>query len=389
MIKKPRRVVILGGGFGGIHTFKGLRKLIKKGRIELTLIDNSDHFLFTPFLHEVAVDKIRDSSCRILLSEILQGSNVQFLRARVLGIDMLSRTVCTDLQTIPYDILVIALGSTVSYFGIPGAEELLSFKELPAAVAIKKELSSILQESSPRPLNIVVVGGGATGVELIGEFADLFKSSLHKGLVKLSLVEAKDDILPFTHERLRKMAKLSLKNRGVKILMKAAVERIENRYIQLANGAALPYDLAIWTAGVKSQSVFSSPALQKSRADRIEVLPTLQIKNHQNIFALGDVAGIYPMTAQVAVAQAKIVARNIKALVEQRPLSSFTYRPQGMLFSLGKWMAGAEVKVYSSYISKVFCVWGIAAWWLWHVVYLIKFPWFRYKLRIIKDWCAR
>jgi len=387
--KNLRRVVILGGGFGGVHTFKGLRKLIKKGQIELTLIDNSDHFLFTPFLHEVAVGKIRGSSCRILLSEILQGNNVQFLRARVFGIDILSRTVCTDLKTIPYDILVIALGSQVSYFGIPGAEELLAFKELSAAVAIKKELSLTFQESSSRPLNIVVVGGGATGVELMGEFADLFNSSAHKGLVKLLLVEAKDDILPFTHERLKKVAKQSLKNRGVKILVNAAVGKVENRYIQLANGAALPYDLAIWTAGVKSQSVFSYPALPKSRADRIEVLPTLQIKNYQNIFSLGDVAGIYPMTAQVAVAQARVVARNIKALVEQKPLSSFVYRPQGMLFSLGRWMAGAEVKVYASYISKVFCVWGIAAWWLWHVVYLIKFPWFRYKLRIIKDWCAR
>jgi len=108
--KKPRRVVILGGGFGGIHTFKGLRKLIKKEYIELTLIDNSDHFLFTPFLHEVAVGKIRDSSCRILLSEILQDSNVHFLRARVLGIDMLSRTVCTDLKTITYDGMLFSLG---------------------------------------------------------------------------------------------------------------------------------------------------------------------------------------------------------------------------------------------------------------------------------------
>ncbi|MDA2922484.1 FAD-dependent oxidoreductase [Patescibacteria group bacterium AH-259-L07] len=378
-----KKVVILGGGFGGFYTFLGLRRSMRKRLIDVTLVSREDHFLFTPLLHEVVSDKIRAQSSKITLSDFLKRHGARFINADVVRVDTSSQKVMTDAGNIEYEILVVALGASVNFFGISGTESLLTLKTLADAQNLKTCLYKILRDSSRLCCRIVVIGGGATGVEITAEVADLL-APLRKNVSEIVLLEAMDDILPNTNDRLRDVAKRSLKKRGVEVRLHAPVKKVRKHSLELASDETISFDCAIWTAGVKAVDCDFSPSQSKSSANRLKVLPTLQLKKDPSVFALGDIVDGYPMTAQVTVAQAKIVARNINALLLNNPLSNFVYTPKGMLFSLGRWMAGAEVKTHL--LNKVLYIWGLAAWWVWHIVYLRKIPGFRYKLRILTDW---
>ena len=376
------RVVILGSGFGGVHTLLGLKKLIRKGFVEVILISRQNYFLFTPLLHEVASGKVEGINTAILVSELLREEGFNFLLAEVEEIDISSKQVKTNVSWVDYDVLVVALGASTSFFGIPGAESLSTFKTLADAEGVREELDVLLKKAKSESVKIVIIGGGATGVEMAAEMADLFAPFKE---TEILLLEAMADILPGTHPRLKEVAKKSLTKRGVEIMLGSAVTKVGNKSIELARGEKVNFDFAIWTAGVKARDIRFVPSQPKSKANRLKVLPTLQLENCSSIFALGDIADGHPMTAQVAVNQARVTARNIEALVKQKPLfSKFIYTPSGMMFSLGRWMAGAEVKLYL--LNKVLYFWGMTAWLFWHLVYLVKIPGIKNKMRIGRDW---
>jgi len=370
----------LGGGFGGVHTFLGLKRLVKNRVIDLTIIDQRNYFLFTPLLHEVVSERVGGGSVKISLSELLKKYNANFLQAKVWSVDLLLKEIKTNSGILPYDILVIALGSSVNFFGVRGADSLLVLKTLYDAELIKKKLNDLKKKSENKRFTIVVVGGGATGVELIAEIADIFPKSRRS----LLLLEAMDDILPDTSLQLREVAKESLTKRGVKIMLNSMVESIEENDIKLTGGDSIVFDIAIWATGVKATDVSLSPEQSKSNSNRLQILPTMQLERHPYVFVLGDIADGYPMTAQIAVGEAKIVASNIKSLIQQKHLSDFVYISKGMLFSLGRWMAGAEVKIYL--LNKVIYFWGPVAWLMWHFVYIIKIPGIKNKFKIMWNW---
>lgn len=374
----PKKVVILGGGFGGIHTLLNLRGLIRRGIVEVTLVSQEDHFLFTPLLHEVVSGKVRRESVGISLPEFLSSTGAWFLPAEVGFVDLSAKKMQTSASILDYDILVISLGARVNYFGIPGAENLPALKSLADAERVKGILSGLLGAYRVNA-RIVIIGGGATGVELAAEIADLFGE---KG--EVVLLEALEDILPHTHPGLKGIARKSLERRGVQILTKSPVTRVGSDFIEVGGLAKINCDLAIWTAGVKAVDLALVPLVPKTKSGRLKVLPTLQLPDYPEVFALGDIAEGFPMTAQVAVTQAKVVAQNIHALIEGRSLNRYVYKPAGMLFSLGRWMAGAEVKTYL--LNKALYFWGLPAFWFWHLVYLGKIPGRENKLRLLKDW---
>ena len=389
----PQRVVVLGGGFGGVHTLLGLRGLAKKELIEVTLISREDHFLFTPLLHEVASGKIHSKSAGISISDFAKGRGITFIKAEVLSIDLLFKKVQTNLGLFAYDSLVIALGSSVNRFGVCGAESLPALKTLYDGEYIKELLVNLMAElknqtgldgsSETRKARIVIIGGGATGVEIAAEIADIFKP--HKNeKIQILLLEAGGGILSNTTPRIKEVAERSLEKRGVQIMLGSSVARVQDKYIELPNGDRINFDLAIWTAGVKAADISLFPEQPKSNTGRLKVLSTLQLENYPCVFALGDIAGDYPMTAEVAVSQARIVAENIEAHACEYQPSNFVYKSKGMLLSLGRWMAGAEVKIYL--LHKVLYFWGFTAWWVWHIVYISKIPGIRNKARIVWDW---
>ena len=372
------KVVILGGGFGGVHTFLSLKGLIKKGSIEVALVSREDYFLFTPLLHEVVSGKVRAESAGISISGFVKEKGCAFIQAEVLSVDLSRKIVNTDFGFISYDILVVALGSSTNLFGIDGAEFIPALKTLSDAKYIQGELRGLDQHK-----RIAIIGGGASGIEIAAELADMFAPH-KKERSEIFILEASDDILPATHPGLKEMAKRSLSKRGVRIMLHSAVSRIDGNCIELKSGRKIYFDLAIWTAGVKASDMSFLPRPQKSKSNRLRVLSTMQLQDFSCVFALGDIADGYPMTAQVAVSQAKIVSKNIKAIIEGNPLSQFIYRPMGMLFSLGRWMAGAEIKIHL--LNKVLYFWGPLGWFIWHLAYVSKIPGMRNKARIIWDW---
>ena len=378
-----KNIVILGGGFGGFYTFLSLRRLMRKGQITVTLVSREDHFLFTPFLHEVVSGKLRARSLKITLSSFLNRYGARFINAEVLRVDTSMKKVVTGIGDIEYDIMIVALGASVNFFGIEGKDSLVALKTLVDAQKLKADLYKILKSPSHQRSRVIIIGGGATGVEITAEIADMFASS-QRSRSEILLLEAMDDILPHTNKRLKDVAKQSLKKRGVKLRLQAMVKKVRKHSIELTNGEIISFDCVIWTAGVKAIDCNFYPLQSKSKANRLKILPTLQLKKDPSIFAIGDIADGYPMTAQVAVAQAKIVAKNIQALLLGNQLTEFIYTPKGMLFSLGQWMAGAEVKIHL--LKKVLYIWGLAAWWIWHIIYLGKVPGIKYKVRILRDW---
>lgn len=384
MPQKPRRVVILGGGFGGVHTFLRLRRLAKRGRINLTLISREDHFLFTPLLHEVVSGRIRSSSIRILLPELLRGKNTRFICSEVLRINLAERTVITRSAPIHYDILVISLGAKVNFFGVHGAESLSTLKTLRDAEMLSESLTKLSGGERSNPRRIVVVGGGATGVEVSVEIADMFSERLKARTLEILLLEASHEILPGTHPYLKEVAKRSLKKCNIEMRMNSVATKVTDKYLEVSGGKKILFDLALWTAGTRAVAIPLMPTQPKDKSERIKTLPTLQLENHLEVFALGDIACGFPMTAQVAVAQSKIVAKNIAALVHHAPLQKFDYKSAGMLFSLGRWMAGAEVKVYL--LNKPLYFWGAPAWVFWHIAYAARVPGMKNKLSILFDW---
>ena len=389
-----KKVVILGGGFGGIYTLLHLKKCIQQGTIEVTLVSRDDRFLFTPLLHEVVSGKVRDTSVGFLISDLCREENISFCKTEVLSVDVSLKCVQTDFGNIFYDMLVLALGASVHFFGVPGAESLLRFKTLSDANIMKEKVYALVDDPQRGVARIAIIGAGATGVELAAEVADIVNASGRRGSasaccparsgIEILLLEATEDILPHTNTRLRDMARNSLQKRGVHIRTNAAVQNVAGSSLYLHTGERIAFDLGIWSSGVRAFDLSLAPAQATTAAYRLEVLPTLQLERAPFIFALGEIADGYPMTAQVAVAQAKVVAHNIGALIREEPLRIFTYQPAGMFFSLGRWMAGAEVKVHL--LHKTLSLWGVAAWWLWHAVCLMKVPGWKNKWNIGRDW---
>jgi len=380
-----KKVVILGGGFGGVHAFLNLGKYAKKDRLMLTLISRDDYFLFTPLLHEVVSGRVGDRSVQISLSDIVKRTkNAHFMHEEVLSIDTSAKLVKTGGGEVSYDILVVALGAKVNFFGVPGAEKLPVLKTLSSAQGLRGKISSFRERPRKKKQKIIIIGGGATGVELAAEVADILKLPKTKEKFEMTVIEGREDILSSSNIRLREVARRSLEKRGVRIVPNCIVQKIETRRLETKEGRAMRFDLAVWSAGVKAVDISFYPPQPKSSAHRLKVLSTLQLENLPDIFALGDIADGYPQTAQVAVAQAKVAAKNIRASLKNKPLSPFVYKHAGMLFSLGRWMAGAEVKIFL--LNKVFYFWGVTAWFLWHAAYLTKIPGMKNKLRIARDW---
>jgi NADH dehydrogenase len=384
VVPEPYKVVILGGGFAGTHCFLGLKKFARRGEISLTLINQEDYFLFTPLLHETVSGRVAQKSIKISLAQLARGRNLSFIRANVHSVRVRSKVVETSSGPITFDFLIVALGAQVAFFGVPGADLLPRLKTANDGENLQRAIRELKKLSRVKKQRIVVIGGGATGVEIACEIADTFDLPRRSNNFDVSVLEGREDILMSSHEQLREAAKRSLKERGVTLLCNCPVRKVEPNAIKVGENQAISYDLAIWTAGVRAYDLEFLPPQPKTSANRLKVSLTLEFEHSPNIFALGDIADGYPMTAQVAVAQSKIAAKNVIAKIREKEQIPFVYSSSGMLFSLGRWMAGAEVKIHL--LNKVLYFWGFSAWLFWHAAYLSKIPGIKNRLRLLLDW---
>ena len=397
---KPH-IVILGAGFGGMYVAKALAPYVKRGKIDVTIVNRTNYFLFTPLLHEVATGGLTASSVAEPLREIFKNTGIDMCQGEVEGIHTEDRRVTVSGATLHYDYLVIATGAGTNYYNIPGAEKFtyplktIADAERIRAVVIEsfeKAAYDLDPEVRLRQLSFAVVGGGATGVEVAAELAEFIEGIVeryyqHTNRCKpeepaISLVNATKELLELFPPSLREAASERLKSKGVSIHNNSIVTSVTQNGLVMANNTTIPANTIIWAAGVKPMVPHFeniSPILAKG--GRLEVDPFFRLTDQDRVFALGDVAGAnppVPMLAQAAVSEARVIAANVVASVRGKKLKAFSFKTKGSMVSVGQWFAIGEI--YSLHIA------GRFTWWLWRTVYLFKFASWKKRVRIVIDW---
>ena len=340
---QQQRICILGGGFGGLYTALRLSQLPldKAEKPEIVLVDKRDRFLFVPLLYELLTGELQTWEIAPPFAELLENTGVRFCQGTVSGIDVEAKRVqLHDGPEISCDRLVLALGGETPLDMVKGAlEYAYSFRTLKDAYRLEERLR-FLEEHNTDKIRVAIVGAGYSGVELACKLADRLGD---KGRVRL--IEQGDTILRTSPEFNREAANKALEKRQVWIDLETAVEAIESDTISLTYKGqldVLPVDIVLWTVGTQvSQAVRSLPLKQNQRGQLI-VNPQMQIIDHPDIFALGDLAECHdatgqkvPVTAQTAFQQADYTAWNIWASLCDRPLLPFRYQPLGEMMTLG------------------------------------------------------
>ena len=398
-MKKPH-VVIVGAGFGGVCTARHLMPFVEQKLIDLTIVSGTNYFLFTPLLHEVATGGLRPTSVSEPLREIFKGSSLMIYQGLVTEVDTKKQIIKIGEKEISYDYLVIATGAETNYYGITGAKEnTLPLKNLSDAVAIREKIINSFEMATmtedladkKRLLSFAVVGGGATGVETVAELAE-FVSEIRKRYYKQNkkyrlpeiavyLISAGPEILKPFNVKIRQVAEDHLREIGVNIILGVSVSSVEFGVINLDGRKTISANTIIWAGGVTPTMPKFLEDQPENVAGRLSVNQFLQMKDRDNVFVLGDIAGLetpLPMLAQVAVAQAKVVAKNIMAGVEELPMSSFIYKSKGNFISLGQWFAAGEIFGLTVY--------GKLTWWIWRTTYLFNFASWEKRLKIAFEW---
>jgi len=385
------RVVILGAGFGGLGAAKALA-----GKADVTLVDRHNFQTFLPLLYQVSTAGLAADHVVHPVRGALRKSGVKFRMGSPISVDHKNKTVKLDSsETLEFDHLVVALGSSTADFGVPGVTEHgLGMKSVHEALMIRAEVMRRFEdlarfEDNTR-LSIAVVGGGPTGVEMAGALAELKRGPLKNDLahaaehIDIYLIEAGPRILPMFSEKLSARAESDLHKLGVFVKTNTAVREIQSRKIILKEGEPIPAEVTVWAAGVKGEPTAGLLNLPIA-GSRIDTDENLEVNHYPNIWAIGDINGtkgadgrFLPMVAPVALQQGKWVAKQILRKAAGEPLKPFKYRDKGSMATIGRHKAVVQV--------GKFTISGPLAWyaWLWlHLFYLLGG---RNKIGTIADW---
>jgi len=410
-----KRIVILGGGFAGMKTAECLEQQLRtNASASITLVSETNALLFTPMLAEVAGSTLEPSHISTPLRSSLR--RTEFIRGRVTGIDLENRKVILaavasespNTQTeIPFDHLVLALGSVSNYLGMANVEKLaFNFKSLLDAIRIRNHVIEMFEcadrEADPslrqRLLTFVIAGGGFAGVELAGALNDFARGiladypNLKPDELNIVLVHSRDRILPELSESLAKYAQQKMEARGVKFRLNARLTDAQPGMVMLSDGQIAAQTL-VWTAGTAPNPLLKSLPIEKDKRGAVKVDLALAIPGHTGVWALGDCAGITdakttkpcPPTAQFAIREAAAVARNIANELCGRAPRNFHFDSLGALCVVGHQTACAELSV-PFFRSKSVRFSGLLAWLMWRGIYLSKLPGLERKIRVLMDW---
>ena len=410
------RIVILGGGFAGMTTAQCLeRELEKNNSVQIVLVSESNALLFTPMLAEVAGSSLEPSHiCTPLRSSLRR---TEFIRARTTGIDLAKRQVLlegiasaeipSETREMSYDYLVLALGSVSNYLGMPNVERLaFNFKTLLDAIRIRNHVIEMFERADRDPdprrraplLTFVVAGGGFAGVELAGALNDFAHGiladypNLGPHEVRVVLVHAGDRILPELSASLAHYAQEKMAARGVEFRLNARLADAKSGVVVLNDGE-IPSETLVWTAGTAPSPIVKLLDVEKDKRGALKVDANLAVPGYLGVWALGDCAAVTdaksgkpcPPTAQFALREAKIVARNLTAQLEGRASKGFHFDSLGALCVIGHQTACAELTVPFAR-TRALRFSGLFAWLMWRGIYLTKLPGLERKIRVLFDW---
>ncbi len=391
-----KRVVVVGGGFGGLWTVRAL----KSANVDITLIDRCNHHLFQPLLYQVATAGLAAPSIAAPLRHILRGqSNVEVLMGEVKKIDLAAHRACLDEQAFEYDYLVVASGATHAYFGHDDwARHAVGLKTLDDALAIRARILTAFEraelETDPQRraawLTFAIIGGGPTGVELAGTLAEIARHTLapefrrsNPRQARVLLIEAGERVLANFPPELSAKAAAQLQRLGVTIHTGRAVTGIGADHIELGE-ERIATNTTLWAAGVAASPLGRILGAPLDRAGRVLVQPDLSLPGHPEVLVIGDLAsvatdghavpGIAPAAKQMGAHAAKV----IRASLAGRARASFRYRDYGNLATIGRRAAVVDMHGYRLSGTLAWCFWLAA-----HIFFLIGF---RNRLVVLIDW---
>ena len=459
-----QRVLILGGGFGGIEVLKGLQGSSSRhgtSRIDITLVSQENFLLFTPMLHEVSSGMLEPRHIATAIRAFCKTPST-FYKAKVESIDLKSKEVTITQTTsgfeinyinenliknnnnnishetahnhkashihqskLKYDYLVIALGSQTRFPDIEGVSQFtFTMKSLEDAIVLKNHIIDMLEQAElvnnddddnnnnnnnteeqkrKKLLTFVVVGGGFGGVESVGALNDFLKEmiknrkyhTIKRSDMQVFLITSGDELLPEMGKDLGQFALEKLMNSGIKVMLNTKVKGIDARSIQIEDEnshdtISISSYTIVWSTGPEPQEIVKKLPCKHDRHGRVVTNGYLELEGYDNVYALGDCASIpnphtgktYPPTAQHAVREGKVVARNIMLSISAKRKSkrkkAFDYKTRGIMATVGKRTA----------VAKIFGIklHGFTAWWLWRTFYLMNLPTTRKKIRVMIDW---
>jgi NADH dehydrogenase len=405
MAEEKTKIVILGGGFGGLYTALELEKtLARRPDMEVTLVNRDNFFLFTPMLHEVAASDLDPTDIVNPIRKLLK--RVRFFDGRIEKIDLQRKQVAVahgyedHRHELDYDHLVLALGSVANFFNLPGVEErALTMKSLDDAMTLRSRLIEHLEEADfecypqerERLLTFVVAGAGFAGVETIAAANDFLRDAirfyphLSADMIRLVLVEFASGILPELGPALGIYAQKILARRGVEIRLQTGVVSMSEKGVALSDGTFIATNTLIWTAGSAPNPLLATLPCAKEKGKLIAEA-TMEVRGWPGVWALGDCAAIpdpksgrpYPPTAQHALRQGKALARNLAAIIDGQSAQPFVFSTIGQLAAIGRRTGVANIMGINFS--------GFIAWWLWRTIYLSKLPRLEKKVRVALGW---
>ncbi|MEE8299353.1 MAG: NAD(P)/FAD-dependent oxidoreductase [Thermodesulfobacteriota bacterium] len=404
---KKTKILVLGGGFGGLETVNTLEKQFSNDdNIEITLVNRNNYLIFTSMLAEVVASSIEPQHCVVPLRECLNKASFKELEVKNIDLDN-KKVECfhyhsNESYILDYDFLVLALGSKSGFHGVPGAEEYtFPLKNLADAMVLRSHVIDMFEsadlefeESTKRKLlTFVVVGGGYTGIEVAAELNDFIDSSrryyrnISSEKVKVVVVDPGDRIMHEMSESLAEYGLQLLKKRGMEFRLNTRVSKVTTHGLEFEGGDLIETCTPIWAAGTSPQSVIANLPCADKRG-RIEVNEYFEVDGYPGVWAIGDCAQIkdpesdkpYPPTAQLAIREGQRLGENITSQINGNGTGKkpFIFKTIGMLAPLGHHSAVAEIKGIKFS--------GFFAWFMWRMIYLGKLPGFDRKIRVSLDW---
>lgn len=393
------RVVIVGGGFAGLALVEGL----KKKDVQVVLIDRNNFHQFQPLFYQVATSSLEPDSIVFPFRKQIKGyKNVSFRLAEVEEIETSSNTVITDKGMLNYDCLVLATGTETNYFGMESVERnSLGMKNIRDSLNIRHMMLQNLEQAAitcdakeqDALTNFVIVGGGPAGVEMAGALAEFCKYILPRdypeypsSIMKIYLVEALGQLLATMSDKASSKTLKYLKDLNVEVLLNEAVKDYDGIMVKTKSGKTILAKNLIWTAGVIGQFPKGIDSKYVMRGNRLKTDTYLKVEGYNNVYAIGDIAGLitdqtpkgHPQVAQVAIQQGRHLAKIILNTLADKPPQSFAYRDKGSLATVGKRKAVAD-------LGKLKFA-GYFAWLLWSIVHLMSISGFRNKTLVGLNW---
>lgn len=397
-MKIKQKVIIVGGGFAGIQ----LALKLDDDEFDIIIIDKVNHHQFQPLLYQVATSQIEPSSISFPIRHIFRNKkNVQIRLAEVTNIDTANNAINTSIGSFNYDYLVLAMGCKTNFFG---NEELrknaLGLKSTYDAITIRnhilmnfEKILSAKEEEKESLFNIIIVGGGPTGVELAGAFAEIKKEILPKDFhridfsnLRIILVEGSQNTLNNMSDVAKKTSKKYLEKMGVEILFEKFVKNYNGELLEFSTGEVIKTKSVIWTAGVIANEIIGIPLNSIMPNKRIRVDRINKVMDLHNVFAIGDLAFMetpkytkgHPQLANVAINQAKNLAKNLKNIKLNKKLIEFEYNDLGSMATVGRNKAIVDF----SFVK----IKGFVGWFIWMFLHLMLILSVKNKLAIFIDW---